>query len=50
MEAWKVAEPRPGDTVSLVGFAYRDEAGEPVIRAEYLFVGDKAYGLRSSPA
>jgi hypothetical protein len=50
MEAWKVAEPRPGDSVSVVGFAYRDEAGEPVIRAEYLFVGDKAYGLRSSPA
>jgi len=50
MEAWKVTELRPGDTVSVVGFAYRDEAGEPVIRAEYLFVDNKAYGLRSSPA
>jgi hypothetical protein len=33
----------------VVGFTYRDESGEPVLRAEYLFVGDRAYGLRSSP-
>lgn len=49
MDAWKVPEIRAGDTVSVVGFTYRDEQGEPVVRAEYLFVGDKAYGLRSSP-
>ncbi|RPH46545.1 MAG: hypothetical protein EHM87_01760 [Burkholderiales bacterium] len=49
MDAWKVPELKVGDTVSVVGFAYRDEVGEPVIRAEYLFVADKAYGLRSSP-
>ena len=28
----------------------RDEKGEAVLRAEYLFVDGKAYGLRSSPA
>ncbi|MFM1987550.1 MAG: hypothetical protein RJA99_507 [Pseudomonadota bacterium] len=50
MDAWKVPELKPGDTVSVVGFAHRDEQGEPVLRAEYLFVGDRAYGLRSSPA
>jgi hypothetical protein len=50
MEAWKVPELKVGDTVSIVGFAYRDEAGEPVIRAEYLFAAGAAYGLRSSPA
>ncbi len=49
MDAWKVPELRAGDMVSVVGFTYRDESGEPVLRAEYLFVGDKAYGLRSSP-
>jgi hypothetical protein len=50
MDAWKVPELKVGDAVSVVGFTYRDESGEPVVRAEYLFVGDRAYGLRSSPA
>jgi len=49
MEAWKVAEIKPGTQVSVVGFGLKDEKGEPVLRAEYLFVGGKAYGLRSSP-
>jgi hypothetical protein len=39
-----------GESVSAVGFASKDEAGEAVMRVEYLFVGGKAYGLRSSPA
>jgi hypothetical protein len=50
MDAWKVPELKAGDTVSVVGFTYRDESGEPVLRAEYLFVGERVYGLRSSPA
>ena len=50
MEAWKVAEIKPGAQVSVVGFGLKDEKGEPVLRAEYLFVGGKAYGLRSSPS
>ena len=50
MDAWKVPRLETGDAVSVVGFTYRDESGEPVLRAEYLFVGDKVYGLRSSPA
>jgi hypothetical protein len=50
MDAWKVPEIKAGDAVSVVGFTYRDESGEPVLRAEYLFIGDRAYGLRSSPA
>jgi len=50
MEAWKVAEIKPGTQVSVVGFGLKDEKGEPVLRAEYLFVGGKAYGLRSSPS
>ncbi|TFZ00803.1 hypothetical protein EZ313_20385 [Ramlibacter henchirensis] len=49
MEAWKVAEIKPGALVSVVGFGLKDEK-EPVVRAEYLFVDGKAYGLRSSPA
>jgi Family of unknown function (DUF6152) len=49
MEAWKVAEIKPGAQVSVVGFGLKDEK-EAVVRAEYLFVDGKAYGLRSSPA
>ena len=50
MQAWQVPEIKPGTAVSVVGFGLRDEKGEAVLRAEYLFVGGKAYGLRSSPA
>jgi hypothetical protein len=50
MSAWNVAEIKPGQRVSVVGFTSRDEQGEPVMRVEYLFVDGKAYGLRSSPA
>lgn len=50
MEAWKVAEIKPGAHVALLGYTFKDEKGEPVLRVEYLFVDGKAYGLRSSPA
>jgi hypothetical protein len=50
MEAWQVAEIKPGTELSVLGFTFTDEKGEPVLRAEYLWVGGKAYGLRSSPA
>ncbi|EWS56024.1 hypothetical protein X551_01141 [Methylibium sp. T29] len=50
MEAWKVAEIRPGTSLALLGFTFGGEQGEAVLRAEYLFVAGQAYGLRSSPA
>jgi hypothetical protein len=50
MEAWKVAEIKNGDRVEVLGYTLTGEKGEPVLRAEYLFVGGQAYGLRSSPA
>jgi hypothetical protein len=49
MEAWKVAEIKPGTQVSVLGFGLKEEKGPPVLRAEYLFVDGKTYGLRSSP-
>ena len=49
MSAWKVAEIKAGDPVSAVGFTFKDEAGDAVMRVEYLFAGGKSYGLRSSP-
>ena len=50
LEAWKIAEIKPGATISLVGFTFKDEKGEAVVRVEYLFTDGKAYALRSSPA
>ena len=41
---------RPGDPVALVGYTFSGEKGDAVLRAEYLFVGVKAYGMRSSAA
>jgi len=49
MQAWAVPEIKAGDTVALLGFTFTGEKGDPVLRAEYLFAGGKAYGLRSSP-
>lgn len=50
LEAWKVAEIKPGAAVSVLGYTFTDEKGKPILRAEYLFVDGRAYGLRSSPA
>lgn len=50
MEAWKVAEIKPGASLAVLGFTFTAEKGDAVMRAEYLFVDGKAYGLRSSPA
>jgi len=50
MQAWQLAEIKPGDSLGVLGFSFEAEKGEALLRAEYLFVGDKVYGLRSSPA
>ena len=50
MDAWKVPEIKAGDSVALLGFTFTGEKGDAVLRAEYLFVGGKTYGLRSAPA
>ena len=50
MDAWKVAEIKPGTMLSLVGFTLKEEKGDAVVRVEYLYVDGKAYALRSSPA
>jgi hypothetical protein len=50
MNAWQVAEIKPGDTVGLLGFTFAEEKGEAILRVEYLWSGGKVAGLRSSPA
>jgi hypothetical protein len=47
---WQMPEVKNGDELSLIGFTFKDEVGEPIVRAEYVFAGGKVYGLRSSPA
>jgi hypothetical protein len=49
LEAWKVTPIAEGQSVGVLGFTFDGEKGNAVLRAEYLFVGDKVYGLRSSP-
>lgn len=50
MNQWQVPEVKDGDRIAMVGFTFEGERGEPILRVEYLFIGDKTYGLRSSPA
>jgi Family of unknown function (DUF6152) len=49
IEAWKVSEPKVGDTIAAVGYTFKDEKGASLARIEYLMVGEKLYGLRSMP-
>lgn len=50
MQAWGVPEIKAGDTIGVLGFTFVGEKGDAILRAEYLFVGGRTYGLRSSPA
>lgn len=47
---WQVPEIANGTPLALVGFTFKEEKGEPILRVEYLFLGGKTYGMRSSPA
>ena len=50
LNQWQMPQIQNGTALSLVGFTFKDEKGEAILRAEYLFLDGKAYGLRSSPA
>ena len=50
MQAWNVAEIKPGAELAIVGYTFPGEKGDAVCRVEYLFIDGKAYGLRSAPA
>lgn len=47
---WQLAEIATGTRLSVVGFTFKEEQGAALLRAEFLFVGGRTYGLRSSPA
>ncbi len=50
MQAWRIDPIEPGTPLGVLGFTFQGEQGGPVLRAEYLFLGGRAYGLRSAPA
>jgi hypothetical protein len=50
MESWRVPPIQDGDTVAVVGFTFEGERGDAILRAEYLILGGRMFGLRSSPA
>jgi hypothetical protein len=46
---WQVPEITVGTPMALVGFTFTGERGDALLRAEYLFLGGRTYGMRSSP-
>lgn len=50
INAWKVPQPKVGDAIEAVAYAFKDEKGEMFARVEYLMIDGKLYGLRSNPA
>lgn len=50
MESWKVPEIKPGQVLSMLGFTFKEEKGDAILRVEYLWLDGKTYALRSSPA
>ncbi len=49
MQAWKVPEISSGESLSVVGYTFKDEKGSAILRVEYLWLGQETYALRSSP-
>ncbi len=49
IEAWKIPEPKVGETVAAIGYTFKDEKGGSFTRVEYLLIRGQSYGLRSSP-
>jgi hypothetical protein len=50
MEAWKVAPISNGDALSMLGYTFAGEKGDPVLRVEYLWTAGQVVALRSGPA
>ena len=50
MDAWKVAPIKVGEKISVVGYTFKDEKGEAILRTEFLIGNGKVTPLRSSPA
>jgi Family of unknown function (DUF6152) len=50
MDAWKVAEIKAGEKITVVGYTFKDQKGEATLRVEFLIRDGKVTPLRSGPA
>ncbi|MGV3572839.1 MAG: hypothetical protein ACO1PB_19760 [Ramlibacter sp.] len=50
LQAWDMRRPKVGQVLGVIGFAGPPVTGTPTLRAEILFIGDRAYPMRSDPA
>ncbi len=50
MDAWKVAEIKAGEKIGLVGYTFKDQKGDAILRVEFLVRDGKVTPLRSGPA
>ena len=49
MDSWKVAPVTVGEKISVVGYTFKDDKGEAILRVEFLMGNGKVTPLRSSP-
>ncbi len=49
LNQWQVPRIEEGQRIEVLGFTLADERGASLLRAEYLFIAERVYGLRSSP-
>jgi hypothetical protein len=50
LQDWSVPQIAVGANLAVLGFTFKDEKGQAVLRAEYLWLQGKTYGMRSGPA
>lgn len=50
VSAWNLRRPKIKQVIGVIGFAGPPVTGTPTLRAEILFIGDRAYPMRSDPA
>ncbi|MGL4575661.1 MAG: DUF6152 family protein [Burkholderiaceae bacterium] len=49
LDAWKVEPVKVGEKIAIVGYTFKDEKGDAVMRAEFLIRGTSVTPLRSAP-
>lgn len=50
LSAWGVQRPKIDDVIGVLGLRGPPVTNSPTVRAEILFIGDRAYPMRSDPA
>jgi hypothetical protein len=51
MDAWRVEPLKAGDKIAVIGYTFKEEKGDPILRVEFLIRGgNNVTPLRSAPA